>query len=217
MSIKNRIANTRNSIPASVSILGATKGRTLSEAQESISCGIGILGENYVQEAQKKYGELREQGRLKAELHLIGHLQKNKVDKALEAFDCIQSVDSFELAEKISNKSKKDFPILIQINIGEEPQKYGCKPEEAAILIKKISSLQNVRVMGLMAMAPFLDDPEGSRPYFRGMKALFEKIRGEKMPGVKMEILSMGMSHDYRVAIEEGATMVRLGGIIFGK
>ncbi len=225
MSISERIIRIKKNFP-SILILAATKGRTLTEAQAAISGGVNILGENYVQEAEKKYSGLKEKRNSEFELHLIGHLQRNKVKRALAIFDMVQSVDSFELAREINFHAKKKFPILIQVNIGREPQKSGCLPEDASALAKKISGLGNVRVLGLMAMAPHSGDsgdsgdPEDSRAHFRTMGKLFTLIKRnagiEKLKNVRMEILSMGMSHDYRIAIEEGANMVRLGKAVFG-
>ncbi|OGX08069.1 MAG: YggS family pyridoxal phosphate enzyme [Omnitrophica WOR_2 bacterium GWA2_47_8] len=235
--IKKNIIEIRKAIPSSVCILAAAKKRTSEEIGAAIGAGVRFLGENYVQEAEEKYGKLKGQGTLKGELHLIGHLQKNKVGKALKVFDCIQTVDSLELAQEISRRAQKPFPILIQVNIGREPQKSGCAPEDTPSLVKKISHLPNILVKGLMAMAPHVENPEDARVYFREMKGLFDGICDGKTTGtnnetkekttkngqthepanVKMDILSMGMSHDYKVAVEEGATMIRLGESIFGK
>lgn len=212
MAIVENTKSFLNALPPSVSLVPATKGRTAAEINEAIGAGATIIGENYVQEAERKAPLIRE----KAELHLIGHLQKNKVRRALKVFDMVQTVDSLELAQEISRHAEKPYPILIQVNVGGERQKHGCTPDETAGLIGKISALPNIRVRGLMAMAPHFDNPEGTRPYFREMKRLFEGIKAKGLPNVGMDILSIGMSDDYQVAVEEGSTMVRLGSAIFG-
>lgn len=212
MAIVENTKSFLNALPPSVSLVLATKGRTAAEINEAIGAGTTIIGENYVQEAKRKAPFIRG----KAELHLIGHLQKNKVRRALKVFDMVQTVDSLELAQEISRHAEKPYTILIQVNVGGERQKHGCTPDETAGLVGKISALPNIRVRGLMAMAPHFDDPEGTRPYFREMKRLFEGIKAKGLPNVSMDILSLGMSDDYKIAVEEGSTMVRLGSAIFG-
>ena len=212
MPIALNVDTLRKLLPPSVSLLAASKGRGMAEIEEALRAGVAIFGENYVQEAERKAPLLR--GR--AELHLIGHLQKNKVKRALEVFDMIQTVDSFALAQEISRHSAVPYPILIQINIGGEQQKSGCLPEEAALLIKRISELPAVRIKGLMAMAPHTENPGDARPYFRKMKSIFDGLKKKTLENVSMSILSMGMSGDYREAVEEGSTMIRLGEAFFG-
>src|SRR3989338_1965809 len=212
MAIVENTKSFLNALPPSVSLVLATKGRTAAEINEAIGAGATIIGENYVQEAKRKAPFIRG----KAELHLIGHLQKNKVRRALKVFDMVQTVDSLALAQEISRHAEKPYPILIQVNVGGERQKHGCTPDETAGLVGKISALPNIRVRGLMAMAPHFDDPEGTRPYFTEMNRLFEGIKAKGLPNVSMDILSLGMSDDYKVAVEEGSTMVRLGSAIFG-
>lgn len=212
MAIMENTKSLLNALPPVVSLVLATKGRTVAEINEAIGAGAAIIGENYVQEAERKKPFIK--GR--AELHLIGHLQKNKVRRALEVFGMIQTVDSLELAQEISRRAEKPYPVLIQVNIGREGQKHGCPPEEATALIEKISALPRIRVKGLMAVAPHVDDPGKTRHYFRKMKQLFQEIKAKELPNVSMDILSMGMSDDYTIAIGEGSTMVRLGSAIFG-
>ena len=212
MSIKENINTLRSNIPKSIGILAATKTRTAQQIKEAIDSGIKIFGENYVQEAEKKYSEIKQNNNIN--LYFAGHLQKNKINRALKLFDVI-NVDSFEIAEAISQRTGKKIKVLIEVNIGNEPNKYGCKPEELINLIKKLSKLKNIEVCGLMAMAPYFKDGEKTRPYFKKMRLLFEKIKKLKLKNVKMEILSLGMSNDYKIAIEEGSNLIRIGRSIF--
>lgn len=193
-----------------VTLVAATKGRTVEEINRAISAGITIIGENYVQEAAKKYRHLAG----KAAFHLIGHLQRNKVSKAVRIFDMIQSVDSFPLAQKINEecvKIQKKMPILVEVNIAKEKNKTGCLPEEVESFLNKISKLTHLKLKGLMAMGPAVVNPEEMRPYFREMKIIFERLQKK----YNLTVLSMGMSDTYHIAVEEGATMVRIGRRLF--
>ncbi|MBW2975662.1 YggS family pyridoxal phosphate-dependent enzyme [Candidatus Woesearchaeota archaeon] len=215
MSIKKNIRDIRQELPKNITLIAASKTRSVDEIKQAAEAGIRIIGENYVQEAEKKYSELK--GKVK--FHLIGHLQKNKAKKAVEIFDMIQTVDSLDIAKEINKRCqdiKKIMPVLIEVNSGKEPNKNGVMPEHAENLIREISSLKNINVKGLMTMAPYFDDPEKDRPYFRLTKTLFEKIKALNIPNTDIKILSMGMSHSYKTAIEEGANMVRIGTRIFG-
>jgi hypothetical protein len=179
---------------------------------ESLWAGATIIGENRVQEFEDKYDYI-----LPCERHLIGHLQTNKVKKAVQFFDVIQSVDSLKLIQEINRKAKavgKVQNIFLQVNIGNEPQKFGFAPEGVGQVIADIRSLKNVHVKGLMCIPPFVS-PEQTRPYFKKMKALFDEMKQENQDNLYIGELSMGMSNDYRIAIEEGATMVRIGSAIF--
>ncbi|MCM2325834.1 MAG: YggS family pyridoxal phosphate-dependent enzyme [Candidatus Woesearchaeota archaeon] len=237
-------------VPKNIDVLAATKTRKIDEIKHIIGSGIKRIGENRIQEAEEKYCQLKdflkENG---VEFHFIGHLQKNKVKKAMQMFDVIQSIDSIGLAEEINKEAKKIDKvqeILIQVNIGEEPQKSGIKKEGLRKMLEDIFELKNIRVRGLMCIAPDFEDKEKTRPYFIEMKKLFEKSKihlkqissgGFKgvLPISKKEnkfssnvtsevssdvndfnILSMGMSEDYTIAIEEGSTMIRLGRALFG-
>jgi PLP dependent protein len=216
MSINSRILEIKKSIPKKIEIVAATKKHTVNEINEAISATIGIIGENYVSEAESKYLALK--GKIK--IHLIGHLQTNKVKKAVQLFDMIQSVDSLKLAKEINNECRKIgkiMPILIEVNSGKEQNKSGIFPEDANELIQKISLLSNIKIKGLMTMGPAIDDPEKLRPYFKETKELFEKIKSKHYLNIDMEILSMGMSDSYKIAIEEGSSMIRLGTVLFGE
>ncbi|MGB2651190.1 MAG: YggS family pyridoxal phosphate-dependent enzyme, partial [Candidatus Omnitrophota bacterium] len=171
---------------------------------------------NYVQEAAEAFAAIG----VSVRWHFIGHLQKNKVKKAVEIFDVIETVDSLELAGEIDKRCGslgKVIDVLVEINSGKEPQKFGVFPEEAAGLIEKISALSNIRVKGLMTMGSFSGDPEEARPYFVETRKVFEKLKTANLPGVEMRYLSMGMTNSYRIAIEEGANIVRIGTKIFGE
>jgi pyridoxal phosphate enzyme (YggS family) len=203
-------------LPEKVELVGAAKTRSPEEILEAIDAGIGIIGENYVQEAERAFQIIGQ----KVKWHLIGHLQSNKAKKAVQIFDMIETVGSMKLARAVDNACRKEgkiIQVLIEINSGEEPQKEGVMPGEAISLIREISELKNVRIMGLMTMGPFAGEPEHARPYFQKTKSIFEEIKALNMPDVKMEFLSMGMSNSYRVAIEEGANLVRIGTKLFGK
>jgi len=214
--IKENVRKLLESLPEGVRLVAAVKTRTPEEILEAIEAGIAIIGHNYVQEAEAGFPLIGRQ----AEWHLIGHLQSNKAKKAVGIFDMIETVDSFKLAgaiDKACRNMDRTMPILIEINSGEEPQKAGVMPHDAASLIQEIATLTHVKIMGLMTMGPFTGDPEEARPYFQKTRAVFDDISGSNMPGVKMKILSMGMSNSYEVAVEEGANMVRIGTKIFGE
>jgi pyridoxal phosphate enzyme (YggS family) len=192
------------------------KTRSPEELQEAVDAGIRIIGENYVQEAEKAYQKI---GAV-VKWHMIGHLQSNKAKKAVRIFDMIETVDSIKLAGAIDSACGnigKVMPVLIEINSGEESQKAGVMPEGVVSLIKEMTGLKNIRIMGLMTMGPFSGDPEDARPYFRRTREIFEDIKMKNLPGVEMKYLSMGMSNSYKVAIEEAANMVRIGTKIFGE
>ena len=214
--IQENIRRIQAELPEGVQLVGAVKTRTAEEVLEAIEAGLGIIGHNYVQEAERLYNLISRP----VKWHMIGHLQSNKAKKAAAIFDVIETVDSLKLAKAIDKACEplnKTMPVLLEINSGEEDQKAGVMPDNAPRLIKEMSSLKNVKVMGLMTMGPFTDDPEVSRPYFKKTKALFDEIRAFHIENVEMSVLSMGMSDSYNVAIEEGANMVRIGTKIFGE
>ena len=203
-------------LPPGVKLVAAVKTRTPAEITAAVQAGISILGENYVQEAEDHF---RTVGKI-AQWHCIGHLQKNKIKKAVEIFDMIETVDSPEMAQEIDRRCQpfaKIMPVLIEANSGREPRKSGVLPEDVASLAQSISTLPNVRLMGLMTMGPALGDPEASRPYFVTTREVFDDLKTRGIPNVTMQYLSMGMTNSYRVAIEEGANIVRLGTLIFGE
>ncbi|PJC46100.1 MAG: YggS family pyridoxal phosphate-dependent enzyme [Candidatus Omnitrophica bacterium CG_4_9_14_0_2_um_filter_43_12] len=203
--------------PEDVVLVCVTKEASLGQIKQVIALGVSDIGENRAQDAAEKYTAL---GRI-ARWHFIGHLQTNKVKKVIEIFDLIHSVDSFHLAEAISKEAariNKIQDILIQINASGEQSKFGVDPHETIALLRKIISLNKIRVLGFMTIAPLTGDSESIRYCFRKLKELSEELKvflpSAKDEGRKM-ILSMGMSNDYQIAIEEGATMVRIGSAIF--
>jgi len=223
MGIRERYIKFRKEIPENVAIVLAAKTRTEQEISEAIAAGATDVGENYVQETQAVLEELGA-GVKKVRWHLIGPLQKNKINQALPIFDVIQTVGDYKIAEHIDKRAeksgKKIIPIYIEINIAEEKSKYGMVPEYKTIfkLIKKISSnLSHIRIEGLMTMGPEVEDKQSLRPYFRKAKKIFESLKTAKLPNVEMKVLSMGMSDSYQIAIEEGSNMIRIGTAIFGK
>lgn len=216
MSMRQNIQKILSELPDGVELVAAAKTRQPEEILEAVEAGVKIIGENYVQEAERAYEAVGN----KAKWHFIGHLQKNKAKKAAKIFDMIETVDSIEIANELDKRCAqigKVMPVLIEINSGREPQKAGVLPEEAEQLIREISALQNIKVMGLMTMGPRFGNPEDSRPYFVETRKIFEKIRKLDLPNVEMKYLSMGMTNSYRIALEEGANMVRIGTKIFGE
>ncbi len=205
----------RDELPPEVALLVAAKGRTAEELAEVIEAGATLIGQNYVQETEAVRAELGA-GAEAAEWHLIGHLQRNKVNRALPLFDVIQSVDSIRLARAIGGRAAGNVRVCVEVNVGGEASKYGVSPEAAASLVEQMSALGNLRVEGLMTMEPYCEDPEDARPYFRRMRDLFQDLGALRGPNVPMQVLSMGMTHSWRVAVEEGANMVRVGTAIFG-
>ena len=214
--IEQNVSQILSELPAGVELVAAAKTRQPAEILEAAEAGVKIIGENYVQEAEKAYATAGN----RVKWHFIGHLQKNKVKKAVRIFDMIETVDSSELAREIDKRCTqigKVMPILIEINSGREEQKAGILPKEAEQLIREISAYQNIKVMGLMTMGPFAGDPEDSRPYFVETRKIFERIGQLQLPNVDMRYLSMGMTNSYKIAIEEGANIVRIGSKIFGE
>jgi pyridoxal phosphate enzyme (YggS family) len=227
MTIGENYLKIRKEIPSYVKIVVATKTRTPTEIEELIEAGATDIGENYVQEAEDIVNKLNPEMTKKVNWHLIGHLQKNKINKALPIFDLIQSVDSIKLAREIDKrieKAGKDFiPILLEINIGSEFTKYGIKPAEhkdfeayMEELAKDVSSLSHIHLEGLMTMGPLTGDPEKIRPYFKKVKNIFDNLARLELERVNMKYLSMEMTNSYKVAIEEGANLIRIGTAIFG-
>jgi pyridoxal phosphate enzyme (YggS family) len=213
--IEENVKKILQELPQGVALMAAAKARTPEEIMRAAQAGVKIVGENYVQEALAAFKVVEH----RVNWHFIGHLQRNKVKKAVEIFDMIETVDSPELSEEIDKRSgqrHKIMPVLIEINSGREKQKFGVLPEDAEDFIKEIAGLKNIRIEGLMTMGPMIGDPEDARPYFVETKKLFDRIKTLNLPGVEMKYLSMGMTNSYQVAIEEGANIVRIGTKIFG-
>lgn len=220
--IAEKYEEIKDSVPDHVELVPATKGRSADEVREVVHAGADAIGENYTHpEAVRKHGELGEDaGEIRWEL--IGHLQKNDINKALPIFDRVQTVESLSKAEHIDKRveraGKEVMPILVEINSGNEEAKYGLRPEKDALdeIIQGISGLEHLRLDGLMTMGPFTGDPEDARPYFEVTRKLYEYGKNLVEGKDRMEVLSMGMTNSYRVAIEEGANMIRVGTAIFG-
>ncbi len=215
--IEQNVARLLAELPDGVELVAAAKTRTAEEILEAVQAGIKIIGENYVKEAREAYKLVGK----RAKWHFIGTLQKHNVRRnVLELFDMIESVDSLDIAKEIDKRCAqigKIMPILIEVNSGREPQKSGVLPDDAEQLVREISSLGNIKVTGLMTMGPRFGNPEDSRPYFVETRKIFDIIKGLGLPNVEMRYLSMGMTNSYKVALEEGANIIRIGTRIFGE
>ena len=199
-----------------VTLIAVSKTKPVEMLQEIYDENIRDFGENKVQELVEKYDELPQD----IKWHMIGHLQRNKVKYIVDKVCLIHSVDSYRLAEEINIQAKKKnitVPILVEVNIAEESSKFGIYAEDAIALVEQIAQLENVRIKGLMTIAPLVENPEDNRQYFRNIRQLSVDIAAKNIDNVNMSILSMGMTNDYEVAIEEGATMIRVGTGIFGE
>lgn len=195
-------------------LLGVSKTIEVPEIKKAVDAGIDELGENRVQEILEKYEKIEN-----VKWHLIGHLQTNKVKYIIDKVALIHSVDSVRLAEEINKRAYQNgliMDILLEVNIADEESKFGIKPDELFDIVSKIAEFPNLRIKGLMTVAPFVENGEENRLYFRRMKQLVVDINAKSINNINMEILSMGMTGDYEVAIEEGATLVRIGTGIFG-
>lgn len=224
--IKTNLQEVRNKVaqaalkagrkPEDIQIIAVTKTVDIPQMEEAIEAGITAIGENRVQEIRKKYPLLQKE----VDWHLIGHLQTNKVKYIIDKVKLIHSVDRLSLANEISKRATKKgltMSVLVQVNVAEEETKFGLKVEQVIPFIKEIVELEGIKVEGLMTMAPLVDDPEEVRFVFKELKLLAERIKQESIPGVEMKHLSMGMTNDFEVAVEEGATLIRVGTGIFGK
>ena len=201
----------------SVRLVAVSKTIPAETVKQAIEAGVTVLGENYVQEAREKFNALVQ---YPVSWHFIGHLQSNKAKYAVRLFDLIHSVDSFKLARELDKQAKKVDKIqqvLVQVNISAEDTKSGISADEAPGLISEISQLENLSIKGLMTMPPFFYQPEKVKPFFAALRELRDQIRQQGLPNVSLEELSMGMTGDFEVAIEEGATLVRIGTAIFGE
>lgn len=230
MSVADNVALVRTQIESAarragrdeqkIELMAVTKTVPVERIREAYDCGIRLFGENRVQEFDRKSPALRELAG--AVWNMIGHLQSNKAAGAVELFDAIESLDSLRLAQKLdaaATQLAKKLTVLVEINIGGEAAKTGIAPESEELnqLLQAATSLPSLAISGLMTVPPYSDDPKQSRPFFRKMRELADTINRRGLPCVNMNVLSMGMSHDFEVAIEEGATRVRVGTAIFGE
>lgn len=211
--------------PKDIILVAVSKGQGLEKIEEAIAAGVQVLGENFVQEAKAKIEALRSSGQalnpdiIGTAWHFVGHLQTNKAKQAVELFDLIHSVDSVKLARELARQAEKlgkRMPVLIQVNISQEATKFGVEKDEALVLIKEAAQLANLEVQGLMTIGPLFDEPEMSRPYYVALRHLRDEMAASGLVKADFKYLSMGMSLDYQVAIEEGANLVRVGTAIFG-
>ena len=205
-------------VASEVKLIAVSKTRPAEVLREAIASGAGVFGENKVQEAE---GKIDDVGRDAAEWHLIGHLQSNKARKAVQLFDVIQSLDSVELAERLERicieEGRDEMPVLVQVDVAGEDTKSGIDEAELAELVEFLKGCERLMFKGLMILPPFFDDPEATRPYFVRLREIRDRLAGQGVFDGGRGELSMGMSHDFEVAVEEGATMVRVGTAIFGE
>ena len=204
------------SFPPGVELVVAAKGRQTDEIIEAIEAGVTTIGENYLQEAEVAFSSIGN----RVKWHLIGHLQRNKIKKAVGLFDLVQTVDSIDVARELDARCRqagKSMPVLVEVNSGCELTKSGVFPENVEPLVREIVTLHNICIQGLMTMGPVVDNSEEIRPFFVLTRRIYEAIQSISLPGVEMKYLSMGMSDSYKIAISEGANMVRLGREIFDK
>jgi len=217
--VREKIAKAASKVgrnPQDVQLVAVSKTIDIKRIKQAIDAGATILGENYIQEAKRKIEEIGQDVRW----DFIGHLQSNKVKYALDLFEMIHSVDRLSLAQEINKaaeKKKEEVRILVQVNIYGEEAKSGIDPGGVISLVREIASLPNLSLEGLMTMPPYFDDPEEARPYFTSLRELRDTILMENIEGISLKELSMGMSGDFEVAIEEGSTLVRVGSAIFGE
>jgi len=213
----NQAAEACGRNPDEVHLVAVSKTMPKEKLVAAVEAGVKTLGENYVQEAREKFNDLYT---LPVAWHFIGHLQSNKAKYVVKIFDLIHSVDSLKLAREIDKQAKKIDKIqdiLIQVNISEEATKSGTRAEQTLEIIQEISLLENVTIKGLMTMPPYFNAPERVQPFFKTLRELRNQIKEENIPTVSMDELSMGMTGDFEVAIQEGATLVRIGTAIFGE
>ncbi len=229
MSVSDNVAAVRERIntaarragrdPEAIALMAVSKTHVAETMREAYEAGLRVFGENRVQEFDGKIDSL--QDLRDAEWHLIGHLQTNKAGRAVELFDAVDSLDSLKLAEKLdgaARKTDRQLAVLIEVNVGGEVAKSGLAPDSSALeeLLMAAPRLESLQFCGLMTVPPFTDDPEGARPSFRKLRELRDAIAARRLPSISMDQLSMGMSHDFEIAIEEGSTCVRVGTAIFG-
>jgi hypothetical protein len=214
--IERNVKTLLREVPSGVTVVAAAKTRVPEEVLEAVVAGIGAVGENYVQEAERAIEAI---GR-RCRWHLIGHLQRNKAARAAALFDLVETVDSLSLGEALDRACGglgKTLPVLVEVNSGREPRKSGVVPEEVEGLVRSLAGLPHLEVLGLMTMGPETSGAEDLRPAFRETRRLFDDVGALAVPRVQMEVLSMGMTGSWRVAVEEGSTMIRIGTGIFGE
>jgi pyridoxal phosphate enzyme (YggS family) len=214
--IFNAFGRILEAIPSGVTLQAAAKTRTLQEVEAVIQAGVTQIGYNYVQEAISIIQAIGS----RASWHMIGHLQRNKAKLAVQYFDMIETIDSWRLARALDYhcaNAGKMMPVLVEINSGRETNKTGVMPEDVDELVQRLSTLNHIRVEGLMTMGPRFGDPEESRPYFKATREAFEHLATGNLPNISMRYLSMGMSNSYHIAIEEGANIIRIGTRLFGE
>jgi len=213
--IKETVKKCISSLPPDVDLVAAAKTRTPEELKAAVEAGVRIFGYNYLQEAEQMFPHIGHS----VQWHMIGHLQSNKAKRAALLFDMIETIDSLKIARQVNRfcaDMNKIMPVLIEINSGEESNKTGVLPGDVDDLVREISTLSHLRIQGLMTMGPRFGDPEDARPYFRATKAAFGRLNKANIANVEMRFLSMGMSNSYKIAIEEGANIVRIGTYLFG-
>lgn len=220
--IAQTVRSLLNSLPPDVLLVAAAKTRAPDEVRAAIGAGVRAVGHNYVQEAEAMKAALAQRTTEKtprAKWHFIGHLQRNKAKKAAVLFDMIETLDSVRLAEALDRHCAdlgKVMPVLVEINSGRESDKTGLAPERAEPVIREMARFENLRIQGIMTMGRRFGDPDEARPYFRLTRSLFDSLLAKPIANVEMKYLSMGMSNSYRVAIQEGASIVRIGTALFG-
>lgn len=200
--------------PSEIRLLGVCKGQPAERVIQVYRCGVRLMGENRAQEAETHQGKLKD---LDIEWHFIGKLQKNKINKILKNFHFIQSVDGVKSLEHINKRVERETEVFIEINIGDEANKSGFTIEGLKKALNYISNLNRIKITGLMTIPPFFKDSENTRPYFKKMKELSNELDGMKLPNFALKHLSMGMSDDFEIAVEEGSSMLRIGTALFGK
>ena len=230
MSIVDQLAQIRDRIasaarragrnPDDIALMAVCKTFPAEAIKEAYAAGQRLFGENRVQEFAEKYPAVA--GLPDVRFHMIGHLQSNKASKAAEIFHAVDSIDSTKLAQRLNDaaqKLNKTLDVLIEVNVGGEEAKSGLSPDSPEInaILMQAPSWKNLSIRGLMTVPPFTDDPEGARPYFRKLRELRDQLAPRRLPDVSLDVLSMGMSHDFEIAIEEGSTCVRIGTAIFGE
>ena len=214
--ISESVKRILETIPPEVTLVAAAKTRTLEEVEAAIQAGVTHIGYNYIQEALPIIQTIGS----RVTWHMIGHLQRNKAKIAVQNFDMIETIDSWRLAQTLDRHCAnfgKTMSVLVEVNSGRESNKTGVLPDDVDELVRQISTLEHLRIEGLMTMGPRFGDPEDSRPYFKATRGAFDRLAALNLPNVTMRYLSMGMSNSYQIAIEEGANIVRIGTKLFGE